>query len=190
MPFLLAIGGVLLVLTCRFGLAGLARLSQLEIHGGQYVVLAALAQMGTIVTQRYRMAWLALTIVLLLLFIRHNWRQPALLLATFGIALNFVAMGANGGSMPVSAATVAHVIEQPVADGTFVPLSKGQVVDDAATPLIWLGDRLLLPGPLAQIGAWSIGDVLLIIGIGVWLGQAMKGTSHVRSARSHRTATS
>ncbi len=101
-----------------------------------------------------------------------------MLLATVGMLLNLLVMGLNDGHMPISPATVAAMRGPDVAPGDALVFSKDRVLDDAQANLPWLGDRILLPGPLTPLAAWSIGDMLLLAGIFQLLSRTMKGSDH------------
>lgn len=171
---------MLLLLVCCFGLAGLRRLATLRLHGGWLVLLACSAQVAGLVTQQYQLPLLLVSAVLLVQFCWLNRRHVGIVIATVGIALNMLVMAANGGVMPVSAATIAQVAGPNTDSVEFLPLTKGVIVDDSEAVLPWLGDRLLLPGPLASIAAWSIGDVFLLAGVGWLLWRTMKGHAYDR----------
>lgn len=178
----LTLGVMLLVLTGWFGPQRLARLARLKFQGGMLVALACLVQVVSIHTQQYQLVWLLLSAAFLAWFCWLNRCQPGIVLAAVGIALNMLVMAANGGTMPVNPEAVAQALNTDNLEAVqAIPLTKGTLLDDGTAALHWLGDRLLLPGPLARIAAWSIGDVLLIAGIGWLLWHTMKGHSYDRS---------
>jgi hypothetical protein len=108
--------------------------------------------------------WALLLVVVsnlaILLFIAFNRLLPGMLLADVGVALNLVAIVANG-AMPVSAtaARLAGVAAAPSA----VALRHEAMGADTVLP--WLGDVVPLPG-LGEVV--SVGDLLLAAGI-AWL---------------------
>jgi hypothetical protein len=167
---------ILLVLTLRFGMKGLARLNQLHLRGGWLAVLALLAQVMSMIVQQQRLPLLLITSALLAGFCWLNRRQAGIILAGFGIALNMIVIAANGGAMPVNPAAFSEVNGRYIETGSELSFSKSVVLDDHTAALAWLGDRLLLPGPLAKLAAWSIGDVFLVLGVGLLLWRTMKGT--------------
>ena len=161
-------------LVCRFGWTSLERLAALRLRGGALVLLACAAQVVSVVTQQHRLALLLVSAALLANFYWLNRRQVGISLAMLGIVLNLVVMGANNGSMPVNSTTLKEKHGIELADGTLVQRTKNIVLDDDQTTLVWLSDRLLLPGPLARLAAWSVGDVLLLAGVGRILWHTMK----------------
>ncbi|MEO6654263.1 MAG: DUF5317 domain-containing protein [Ilumatobacteraceae bacterium] len=88
-----------------------------------------------------------------------NWTTPGIPLITVGGALNLVAIVANGGVMPASASALSRAgIEEGVefSNSDFVANAKLQVLGDIfAVPAAW---------PLSNV--FSIGDILVIVGIG------------------------
>lgn len=172
----LALGLFVLVPACRYGRAGMIRLANLRFRGGALALLASLAQLVSALSGRYLLGIL-LTAGLLAGFCWLNRRQGGILLAAAGIALNLTVMAANGGIMPVSQTTFARISGAAVEPGAPIPFSKDRVLNDDQAALAVLGDRLLLPGPLAGLAAWSIGDALLLAGVGWLFWHTMKGNT-------------
>jgi hypothetical protein len=169
------LGIMLLVLVCRFGRMGLRRLAHCSFQGGILAFGACLAQLASVLTHQWRFELLLVTATLLAIFCWLNRRRVGLPLTAVGIALNLLVMGANGGTMPVSPTTLASMSNLSVRSGTELQLTKDRVLADDQARLPWLGDRLLLPGRLRQLAAWSVGDVLILIGIASLLWHTMKG---------------
>jgi len=174
----LTLGVVLLALLCCFGRAGVARLAELRLGGGMCALLSLLAQALGVATQQHRFELLLIAAVLLGLFCWSNRRQAGIALISTGIALNMLVMAANGGTMPINAASLDRLGIYDL-QGPDLPLQKSRVAEDTTARFAWLGDRLHLPGPLASLAAWSIGDIVLISGVSWMLWHTMKGSSHV-----------
>lgn len=95
--------------------------------------------------------------VAVIAFLAMNRRLPGLWLASLGLLLNLVVIGANG-AMPVSVEGArAAGLEAPPVAGTV----KHERVDEN-TELPWLADVIPLPG-MRQI--LSLGDFALILGL-------------------------
>jgi hypothetical protein len=92
-------------------------------------------------------------------FLAANWRVPGILLTALGAALNLLAIAANGGVMPASPAALA---------------SAGLAADDpgfqnsavlADPRLAFLGDVFAIPGSWPLSNVFSVGDVLIAVGL-------------------------
>jgi hypothetical protein len=111
-----------------------------------------------------------LSYLLLLIFIGLNWRYYEILLMGAGLALNLLVIAINGGYMPASAAAlrraglerVAEILEQGLHHGNTVLMSS-------KTKLNFLGDWLYLPSSVPLANAFSVGDLLLALGIILFL---------------------
>lgn len=109
-----------------------------RIEGVQYVYTAA--QAGLV-------AWTAF----------HIKRLPGVWVVTTGAAMNLIVVLANGGRMPV-AQSMAGALAQRGHLAQYVLMGPG-------TNLNWLGDWILFPWPVP--GAYSPGDLILALGIGI-----------------------
>ena len=98
-------------------------------------------------------------------FLWCNRHVPGLWLIAAGGAANAVAIAANGGVMPATAAarTAAGLADTP-------GFSNSDVVDGAR--LAFLGDIFAWPAPLPLANVFSVGDVLLVIGAAFLLHRA------------------
>lgn len=120
-----------------------------RVDGVQYLYLAALTAL---------VAWTLWQIEL----VRGIW------LIAMGSALNLVVIATNGARMPVA----------PELAGSLV--HSGQVgqytLMSAETNLNWLADWIALPGPIGRWlpEAYSPGDVVVALGIGVVIALAMR----------------
>jgi hypothetical protein len=88
-------------------------------------------------------------------------------LAAFGVGLNLLVIGANGGYMPRSA-EASDVVGRPIetiVDGQ--RLANVSVLSDT-TQLPWLGDVLPEPRWLPLSNVLSVGDLLLAAGLAWW----------------------
>ena len=97
----------------------------------------------------------------------RNWRIPGMWLVAVGAASNLLAIVANGGIMPASPEAVSAL--EPVGGEGF---SNSVVVADPA--LRPLTDIFALPAWLPFANVFSIGDVLIGVGIAVVIALAMR----------------
>ena len=176
---------LLAALTCVFGPRGLARLTELHLRGGWLALVACVAQLaGVLLAQR--LPFLVLSAALLAAFCALNWRRAGLPLIAAGLALNMLVMGVNGGAMPLDPQAWSAMGQNGLAPGEYLAGNKSQLLPDHQAALSWLGDRLLLPGPLRGAAAWSLGDLLLIAGVSILLWATMKGTHHAHGTPLER----
>jgi hypothetical protein len=88
----------------------------------------------------------------------RNWRIPGIPLVVAGAACNLAAVLSNGGFMPASASALA-------ASGKAIPgmYSNSSSVAD---PVLWpLTDIFALPSWLPAANVFSVGDVLIGVGV-------------------------
>ncbi|EEG77845.1 DUF5317 domain-containing protein [Dethiobacter alkaliphilus] len=97
-----------------------------------------------------------------------NLAQPGIKLFGLGSLLNFVVIAANGGRMPVSADAIAAAGGSGTPTGTHVLLTEG-------TRLWFLADVIALPriSPVAQV--ISVGDILIVMGVFLFIQRRMVG---------------
>jgi Family of unknown function (DUF5317) len=92
-------------------------------------------------------------------FLAANWRVPGVPLAALGAGLNLLAIAANGGVMPASPAALA-------AAG--LPVHRSGFANSAALPdprLAFLGDVFAIPASWPLSNVFSVGDVLIGVGL-------------------------
>jgi len=118
-------------------------------------------------------AWAAASLiisqVLLLAFAWLNRKLAGMPLLACGLALNLAVIATNGGFMPISPETAAHLAPAPAA---LQPGSRFGTKDILLLPkhtrLAWLADRFLLPDWSPYNVAFSLGDMLIAVGV-FWL---------------------
>ena len=110
------------------------------IDGIQYIYVAALAGL---------VAWTFL----------HARMLKGVWLVAAGAALNLLVVVANGGRMPVAPA-LAGALVQRNHFGQYVLMGSN-------TNLNWLSDWITVSGPVGIRGAYSPGDLVVALGIGV-----------------------
>ncbi len=114
---------------------------------------------------------LAVSLVLFLAFVWLNRRLPGMPVLLLGLALNLVVIMANGGWMPISPEVASRLINGNAVQLVGLGHRFGQkdiLLLPQDTHFSLLSDRLVLPAWLPYQAAFSLGDML--IGIGVfWL---------------------
>jgi hypothetical protein len=188
---ILALTLILLIVayTMCFGFAGLLRLAHLPLRGGWLAALGCAVQFLGFSMSDYRFVMFVFSTILLLAFCWRNRQYAGMWLVATGIALNMAVMLANGATMPVNPASLREMTNIDLPAYSLIEGSKDQVLPDELASLPWLGDRLLLPGPFASLAVWSIGDVMLIIGVARLLWLVMKGKPDDRTSYGTATAT-
>jgi hypothetical protein len=114
----------------------------------------------------------------------RNVRIPGLVVAALGGASNLVAVVANGGFMPVDPDAARAV-------GQAAPGGYTNVVELASPVLKPLTDIIVVPPPLPFANVYSVGDLLIVIGIAVavfWtLGRASSSPGGARTPAGDST---
>jgi hypothetical protein len=102
------------------------------------------------------------------LFVVANRRLTGVPVVAAGGALNLLTIVANGGTMPASESALR-------AAGTVT--SEGRFANSAAVSdprLPWLGDVFATPSWLPVQSVFSVGDVVIVVGIAVFLHRACR----------------
>ena len=97
----------------------------------------------------------------------HHDRLPGIWLVVVGIGMNLAVVLANGAHMPVAPDAIHTGPAQLRQHGTFAQY----VLAGPDTRLGWLGDWIVLPGPLGRLfpQAYSPGDLVSTVGLAVVL---------------------
>jgi hypothetical protein len=101
-----------------------------------------------------------LTFVSAAAFIWANRQIPGTLLIALGAGLNLAAIAANSGTMPASPWAWRTAGFATLTDG----FENSNVVTSARLP--WLGDVFAIPHGWPFANVFSIGDVIIVIGVG------------------------
>jgi hypothetical protein len=159
----------------------LANLSQLKLRGLWLVLLALviqllifplgpaepLVQVGTGYLH-------LLSYLFLLAFIGLNWRYFEILLMGVGLALNLLVISLNGGYMPASTEALRRAGLERVAGTLEGGLRHGNtVLMGSETRLNFLGDIFYVPSFIPLANAFSAGDLLLALGVILFLALEM-----------------
>ena len=109
-------------------------------------------------------------------FVWLNRRVSGLPIVALGGALNAVTIAVNGGTLPASRSALATAGIHPVA-GDF---NNSGVL--AHPHLAWLGDVIPVPASMPMANVFSIGDLLILLGLAYGL-HHLCGSRLVRSSR-------
>jgi hypothetical protein len=116
---------------------------------------------------------LVLSHSLLLAFVWRNRRQVGVLILGLGVLCNLVVIAANGGLMPITPETLVQInpgsaLEQWTV-GTHYGYSKDVILLREGTRFWILSDVLVIPRPFPWPTAFSLGDLLIALGVLVLL---------------------
>jgi hypothetical protein len=115
---------------------------------------------------------------LLIAFAIVNWRDIGLRVAGLGITLNAIVIAANGGFMPAS----RTALEFAGFAVSTEPHNNSVLADDGVR-LLFLGDIMSVPHWVPLIAnVFSVGDLLITVGVATMLAAAMRRPAPVESA--------
>jgi len=118
-----------------------------------------------------------LTYVVAVGFLWANRRATGMWIVVAGALSNGVVIALNGGTLPASkAATAAAGIDSDLA------FANSGVLENPVLP--WLGDVFAWPAPLPLANIFSVGDVLIVVGVWVaaWSGTRRFGAAGAAEA--------
>lgn len=111
--------------------------------------------------------------LLMFICILLNLNKNSMKAFLIGIVLNFIVIFANGGKMPVSMSGIWGINDNI---GSQLPLNEFDIKHQGITPdtrLVYLSDIILIPEPYPLPKILSIGDIFLMIGLFMFLQEAM-----------------
>ncbi|HHV96569.1 MAG TPA: DUF5317 domain-containing protein [Clostridiaceae bacterium] len=124
-----------------------------------------------------------LSYILILIFISINYKVPGIAVIGVGILLNAIVIILNRGHMPASIESFSASSIGKHAD----LLKQGESINNskaitAETILPWLGDIFVIPSYIPLSNVFSIGDVIIAIGVCIYFAMNMKAAkSKVKS---------
>lgn len=160
----------------------LRHLNRLQLRGTWLILIALVIQLlvfplGSVKpiisfgTEYFHLASYAL----LLAFVLLNRREWGILVMGVGLLLNLVVIIANGGYMPtrpdlLEAAGRTQAAAQLREAGTY----GNNILMGPETPLWFLGDVFYVPARVPLANVFSVGDILLALGLIVFLQAKMR----------------
>jgi Family of unknown function (DUF5317) len=125
-----------------------------------------------------------LSMAMATVWVALNWRIPGMPLIALGLLMNFAAIAANGGHMPVSRDNMQYsgkIVN--FADGATI--SNNSVLASPDQVRLWiLTDIIPLPKEFPLANVFSIGDVLLVVGIGLLCYRTVRRTPEPASTNA------
>ncbi len=113
--------------------------------------------------------------ILLMAFAAANWRRIGIIILSIGLVMNFAVIAANGGLMPVTAESYQRIHEEDqiagVKEGEAIPHSKNVLLAREDVRLWFLSDRLVRTWGPPAVRIISIGDIFILVGFVVTLGE-------------------
>lgn len=161
---LLVLVAVLAVVTVPLTGGKLGRLADVQLRVPWLAMAGLFAQIVVISLFPDMPGWIATSIHflsygLVLTFVWCNRHLPGLWLVAIGGLSNLVVIAANGGTMPASADALRTAGRTPTEEG----FTNSEVLRDPN--LQFLGDVIPLPSWVPFANVFSVGDVLIAIGI-------------------------
>jgi len=99
----------------------------------------------------------------------RNCQLPGMWLVLLGVTFNLVAIAANGGYMPITPEALARIgagsLAYEMPSGSVVRGSKDVLLPRGGARFWMLGDILVIPEPFPWPTAMSVGDLLLAVGV-------------------------
>ena len=109
--------------------------------------------------------------LLLLTFVAFNITRIGIAVIGAGLLLNFIAILANGGLMAITPETIlkSGTLPDDAVVGEWLPGSKDILLERADVHLWFLTDRLVWDSISSVFRAFSIGDVIIVVGFAITL---------------------
>jgi hypothetical protein len=111
--------------------------------------------------------------LLLLVFAWRNRHLLGIRILGLGVICNLAVIVANGAFMPITPETLAQINPGSAPEqwfiGTHYSYSKDIILSQEATRLWALSDILVLPPPFPRPTAFSVGDLVIAVGIVITL---------------------
>jgi hypothetical protein len=181
--------GILLGIIIGFCLKGkISYLADLKLHGLSLIVLSLVVQVVILSTPLAGLPWLiqngnlvytlAMVVLLLgLLYNRHfGW---SFWLIIIGTACNIIVIAQNQGAIPVDLGKLSIVSGESVSSlNAHFTAHTELTYRTPLTPqseLGWMGDIIYIPLPLLDGNVYSVGDVLISLGLAAFIAKIMLG---------------
>lgn len=115
--------------------------------------------------------------ILLFVVVWQNRHLSGVKLIGLGLALNFLVMVVNGGFMPITPDALVQIgydgNASQLETGYIVGRTKNMVTESGEANLWFLSDIMVIPRPFPMPTALSVGDVLIVLGLFLFLREFM-----------------
>jgi hypothetical protein len=154
---------VLAALTVPLAGGRLGALVELRLRRGWAILVGLGLEVAALdlpgLPEGLRAAMMVAAYPVLAVFLAANWRLPGMPVVALGGALNLLTIAVNGGVMPASPAALAGAGLDPDAPG----YQNSTALADPR--LAFLGDVFYLPASWPLSNVFSVGDVLIALGV-------------------------
>jgi hypothetical protein len=176
----LAVAVGLVVSLARFRGRAFSRIAALPLRSTWLALLAVVLQLpllrapaGSVQSVSVQQVFFLLSHLVLLVFVWRNWRLTGVQLLGLGVICNLLVIAVNGGLMPITPQTLTRInpgsLPSQWLAGLHYGYSKDIILLREQTRLQMLSDMWVIPPPFPRPTAFSLGDVLIAIGIVVLL---------------------
>ncbi len=116
-----------------------------------------------------RIVLMVISYVLLLEFVLFNIARPGIAVIGIGLMLNFLAIAANEGMMPITPETMLRTgaVPEDAVVGEWLPGSKDVLMERNDVRIYFLTDRLVWDPISGLVRAFSVGDVIIVAGVAI-----------------------
>jgi hypothetical protein len=176
----LAIVAGLAVSLVRYRGRAFRRIAAIPLRSAWLALLALILQWpllrapaGPVQRLGVQQAFFLLSHLLLLGLVWCNWQLPGIQIVGLGVLCNLLVIATNGGFMPITPETLVQInpgsalAQWPI--GAHYGYSKDIILLRGDVRLWALSDVLVIPPPFPRPTAFSVGDLLIAVGIIVLL---------------------
>jgi hypothetical protein len=140
-----------------------------------YLIFFSAERAGGMLSARSML--LTASYILLFVVVWQNRHLSAVKLIGVGLMLNFLVMVVNGGFMPITPETLVQIgydgNASQLETGYIVGRTKNMVAEPGEARLWFLSDIMVIPRPFPIPTALSVGDVLIVLGLFLFLREFM-----------------
>jgi len=165
------------------------RIAALPLRSTWLALLAVALQLpllrapaGSVERIRVQQVLFLLSHLVLLIFVWRNRRLTGIQILGLGVMCNLLVIAVNGGFMPIAPQTLTRInpgsLPSQWLAGLYYGYSKDIILLREQTRFEMLSDMWVIPPPFPWPTAFSLGDILIALGIMVLLqGSAVTGRS-------------